>query len=340
MFCLKKQPKHKDNDIFRMMLPSFVGIVVCAMCLVGLTFAWFTATVETKPQVIITTTWNAEVKIVDSNAEEVDPIQSSKDSYDLSEGKYTVTVTASGSGSGYCKLTVGDDEYYTAQIGSGTFTFDLELSADANIDVTTWWGIHAGEADVENGGVLMVEVASSNDDGVPGDGATKDPEQDGAHGSEDVTNDTTVTSETIPDPAVTSDDTLPKAYIVKKGDTLGDIAAMFGTTTEKLVAYNSIKNPSKIEAGQVLLIPPADYEIPDETTEPAETETTAPETTAPAPDTTPETTVPDPDETTAGTEPAETAPSESEPQPEDTTGPVETESDEPVETEPEETTES
>lgn len=46
-----------------------------------------------------------------------------------------------------------------------------------------------------------------------------------------------------------------KTYKVKKGDTLSEIAAKYGTTYQKLASYNGISNPNKISVGQVLKIP-------------------------------------------------------------------------------------
>lgn len=44
-------------------------------------------------------------------------------------------------------------------------------------------------------------------------------------------------------------------YIVKSGDTLSGIAAKYGTTYQKLAAYNNISNPNLIVVGQKILIP-------------------------------------------------------------------------------------
>ena len=44
-------------------------------------------------------------------------------------------------------------------------------------------------------------------------------------------------------------------YVVKSGDTLSKIAAKYGTTYQKLAAYNNISNPSLIRVGQVIKIP-------------------------------------------------------------------------------------
>ena len=40
-----------------------------------------------------------------------------------------------------------------------------------------------------------------------------------------------------------------------KGDTLSGIAKKFGTTYQKLAAYNGIKNPNLIHPGQKIRIP-------------------------------------------------------------------------------------
>lgn len=44
-------------------------------------------------------------------------------------------------------------------------------------------------------------------------------------------------------------------YTVKKGDTLSQIAAKYGTTYQAIAAYNGIKNPNAIRVGQKIKIP-------------------------------------------------------------------------------------
>lgn len=60
---------------------------------------------------------------------------------------------------------------------------------------------------------------------------------------------TTVTTPTTPS---TGSDTV---YTVKAGDTLSSIAAKYGTTYQKLAAYNGISNPNIIHVGQKIKIP-------------------------------------------------------------------------------------
>lgn len=44
-------------------------------------------------------------------------------------------------------------------------------------------------------------------------------------------------------------------YTVKKGDTLSQIAAKYGTTYQAIAAYNGVKNPNVIRVGQKIKIP-------------------------------------------------------------------------------------
>lgn len=44
-------------------------------------------------------------------------------------------------------------------------------------------------------------------------------------------------------------------YTVKKGDTLSQIAAKYGTTYQAIAAYNGIKNPNAIRVGQKIKVP-------------------------------------------------------------------------------------
>lgn len=50
-------------------------------------------------------------------------------------------------------------------------------------------------------------------------------------------------------------------YTVKPGDTLSEIAKMYETTVEALVASNGIKNPDIIHIGQVLNIPTTNNQL-------------------------------------------------------------------------------
>ena len=65
----------------------------------------------------------------------------------------------------------------------------------------------------------------------------------------------TATFTPIPTPTPTA---TPITYTVQVGDHLTKIARQFGVTVETLAAANGIENPSLIQVGQVLVIPPAE----------------------------------------------------------------------------------
>lgn len=50
-----------------------------------------------------------------------------------------------------------------------------------------------------------------------------------------------------------------KIYIVKKGDTLFNIAKMFNVSVENIIKLNNLTNPDLIYPGQRLLIPAPSY---------------------------------------------------------------------------------
>lgn len=72
------------------------------------------------------------------------------------------------------------------------------------------------------------------------------------------------------------EETPTTVYQVQPGDTLASITEKFHTTVEALLACNKIENPDILQAGTILRIPPADYVVPETTTE----ETTFTEPTA------------------------------------------------------------
>lgn len=68
----------------------------------------------------------------------------------------------------------------------------------------------------------------------------------------------------------------PETYTVVSGDTLAEIAVRFDTTVEELVQRNGIADPSRIEVGQVLVLPPdVDAQATSDTTQ---TEASLPDT--------------------------------------------------------------
>lgn len=239
IFYAPKHSKPTDENIMRLLLPSFVGIVICMVCLAGSTWAWFSASVQTAPQTIEAASFDISAAITDEDGEPVSPGQP------LRAGQtYTVTLTASGTApsGGYCKVEGGEKTLYTARLKPGnTLTFSLIPEKDGLYTFTGVWGEYSGAADITDGITIGQKPEVQPDLEVP---ETQQPADN--------------------DEAI---------HVVQSGDSLWEIAKQYDTTVDKLTAYNGVENPGALQIGQEIKIPPADYEIPadpipQETSEP------------------------------------------------------------------------
>ena len=77
---------------------------------------------------------------------------------------------------------------------------------------------------------------------------------------------TTTSTTTLPETTTT----IPKTYVIQSGDSLSEIAKLFGVSAAALAAFNNITDPDKIEAGQVISLPQSGATVPT-TTPPAPT---------------------------------------------------------------------
>ena len=288
MFSHDKQPVKNNSNMIHMMLPSFIGIAVCAMSLVGLTFAWFTASAQTEPQKIVASNWKADVSVMDNDVA-VD--LNANGDYLLDTNKpYTVSVTPIGTGSGYCVLEINDKKYYTEQIKGSTYELELMIEGDEGsvpVTLTTYWGNYSGKSDVSEGKLTVnVDYVLPHAPVITDEHLPIEPDTNKAPAVEsepvDVVDDVTESApETATPTETTPVETIPGTYTVRSGDTLVSIATKLGTTVEALAAYNEIDDANKITVGQVLNIPPVDYVVPADatTSDEDEDENIEPETT-------------------------------------------------------------
>lgn len=216
-------PKHEktaDYSILRLLMPSFVGIVICMVCLAGSTWAWFTASISTPPQTIAAANFDMDVWIVDADSQPANETAAGR--YTLSaDTAYTVTLTAKGSATeygGYCEISrEGAEPLYTCQLippdGKMTFVFTPDTTADYTF--TAVWGICPSDNPIEDGkeagGMVSGSLAASEK-----------------------------AAETVK---------------VVRGDTLWDIAKAHDTTAAELAEFNGIENPRDLQIGQEIKIP-------------------------------------------------------------------------------------
>lgn len=222
IFYAPKHSKPTDENMMRLLLPSFVGIVICMVCLAGSTWAWFSASVQTAPQTIVAASFDISAALTDEAGEPVSPDQP------LQAGQaYTVTLTASGTApsGGYCKVEGGGKTLYTAPIlpGDEPFFFTFIPENDDVYTFTGVWGSYAGTADITDGITIGRKSEVQPEPEVP---ETQQPADN--------------------DEAI---------HVVQSGDSLWEIAKQYDMTVEKLAAYNEINDPDSLQVGQIIKVP-------------------------------------------------------------------------------------
>lgn len=116
-------PKHgkvSDKEFTRIMISSVLGIMLCVICLAGLTWAWFSGSVSSAANNITAASFNTQinVKVKDTKTPVSPTVENGIYSFSLENNKiYDVKITADGtSTTGYCKVIFGENTYYTIQI--------------------------------------------------------------------------------------------------------------------------------------------------------------------------------------------------------------------------------
>lgn len=147
-----QKEKHSDN-IVHILAPSVLGLCICAVCLCGMSWAWFTASTAASATTIRSATLQIEdVKLgdkeltPDGNGRYTSTEQLTEDSYTLSF-KATDSSTAT---KGFCKISIkiGDSaetSYYTEDIADKkahtvTITVNNISNEDVTITVEPIWG--------------------------------------------------------------------------------------------------------------------------------------------------------------------------------------------------------
>ncbi len=264
----KHHKKTKRHDgLIALLVPSVLGIVICAVCLAGGTFAWFTASQSTGTQQIQAAHYTVDIAVDKETFE---------NGSELAEGNHTLSLTATGTAStGYCEIILGSETKTTVQFPKGAkvgeeLTVTLVLHQAATLTVVPQWGTSTVEENLRLGNNATWSYGTKSD-------LVDEPAVGENNGQ--GTDETTTPETAEPDDAELTE------YTVVSGDTLSKIANMFGVDEDTLAAYNKIADKNKISIGQVIQKPTADFEAPEET-EPDETEPVV--TTPPAETTEPE----------------------------------------------------
>ncbi len=156
----KNRPKQTKNEkqtegLFHILAPSVFAIFACMVCLCGISWAWFSVSVSTATATITTPSYTLNCKI---NEETEIALQNEGNSYTVQAAQNTdsavqsdraqintcvITLTASGTSgaTGYCKVVIGEEIYYTEQIIVGnSLTFTAHVPAETKIEFYPRWG--------------------------------------------------------------------------------------------------------------------------------------------------------------------------------------------------------
>lgn len=155
------EKKERKDGLVPLLLPSVLGICICMVCLCGMTWAWYTVSIEAPAQKITTAYFKVTVDSIriksnpteegsaDSETNEENAISApSADSandaneippdndggYELEEGKtYTVVLIATGTvkNSGYCLIEKADK----SEGDEGTKYYTQSMNPDESIEI-------------------------------------------------------------------------------------------------------------------------------------------------------------------------------------------------------------
>lgn len=138
-----KATKKFDKNLLRLLMPSLIGMFLCAALLVGSTRAWFTASVQSSSQIIQAANYDIAVTVDNKSVD---------GSIELTAGRHAVTLTASGTAKrfgGYCRIDYNNTSLYTAPImPDNTLTFTLNVQETATFTFTSLWGVYSGSPDI------------------------------------------------------------------------------------------------------------------------------------------------------------------------------------------------
>ena len=259
--------KERKDSLAPLLLPSILGMCVCLVCICGMTWAWYSVSIQTPTQKLATAYYEVEVISVTGETD-VTPVDGR---YAFEGGKtYTVTLQAKGSVKkcgGYCLIehTAGGIPVYTQTFKPEEhIVIQFVPIASGNYTFTGVWGSIPSNVKPED--ILHAHTGDTVNS------STDNPGQMSSHIS---------TQPSLNQSSGPSSQSFGGTYTGQPGDTLAEIAKKHNTTSEKLAAYNHIDIQSPIQDGQVLKIPPQDYVIPHTTTSATTTPTVTQPTNTP-----------------------------------------------------------
>ena len=176
-----RRPKHdkkenRSDGVFHILAPSLIGICICAVCLCGESWAWFTA----RTTAGTTEIQSPSYKLLYQVNEDTDTTELTEagTAYTLTANVCVIKLKATGTAgaTGYCSIKVGNETYYTEQIFvDDTFTFTVNASAGTNIILTPKWGTYSHTATIQDKGEIAATGSQQSNTQEPNNIVTTEP---------------------------------------------------------------------------------------------------------------------------------------------------------------------
>lgn len=152
------QPKRAEKEtridgVFHILAPSLAAFCLCAVCLCGASWAWFTASSGIGAAKVQAATYTVEIWCdTETGVWQDGEYQISLHGGETYELRITPAETATAT-DGFCDVKIGDTTYQTAQIpkGSGSaFSFKVQAYENATLTITPKWGTGSGTNNIIN----------------------------------------------------------------------------------------------------------------------------------------------------------------------------------------------
>ena len=141
-----KTDEKRNGDIYRLLAPCVIGAAVCAICLCGASWAWFTASSGNAVGAITTPKYEISVTAAPADAPDNTVSDYSEALAELNGKTYTVILKAEENGTfgavGYCRITVDGTEYFSEPLSVGGESLTFEVTAE-RVTIERRWGTRA-----------------------------------------------------------------------------------------------------------------------------------------------------------------------------------------------------
>ena len=151
MFYNPGNEKVTEKIFLRAMISSVLGIILCTVCLAGMTWAWFSDSVTSHSSNITSASFSVKVTVNKGTDNTEILLTDGEYILEQSSEKYKVTLKATGTASTvYCKVNI-NEVIYTVQLNpnsnNDTFIFEIDCSGtSATVTFTpTWSNSGSGE---------------------------------------------------------------------------------------------------------------------------------------------------------------------------------------------------